>query len=225
VRAPNGSIVSIVATVRDATARKTAERRQALLVRELHHRVRNTLATVQAIAGASARYATSLEEFRETFAHRIGSLARAHAILTEDNWQSVDLRELMLLELQPWADLRRATVEGPAAALGARAAIPIAMAIHELTTNAVKHGAFSNEAGRVAASWTVAEEGEARRLDLVWQESGGPEVTEPERRGFGALLLGQILKMQLDGEAISEFDAAGFRFTLRAALPEPRRHA
>jgi two-component sensor histidine kinase len=179
---------------------------------------------VQAIAGASARYATSLEEFRESFAHRIGSLARAHAILTEDNWQSVDLRELMLLELQPWADLHRTSIEGPAAVLDARAAIPIAMAIHELTTNAVKHGALSNASGGVAASWTITDVDGGRQLDLIWRESGGPPVTKPAHRGFGALLLDQILRMQLDAEVSSEFAPAGFRFALRAVLQEPKRH-
>ena len=223
VRAPNGQIVSIVATVRDATSRRNNEKRQALLVRELHHRVRNTLATVQAIAGASARYASSLEEFRDTFSQRISSLAQAHALLTEDNWQSVELRRLMLLELKPYADLDCIALNGPDTILDAQAAIPVGMAIHELTTNAAKHGALSTTSGRVEISWSVFGAGDAREIELLWREHGGPNVTPPSRRGFGSLLLNTIMKMQLGAEVESDYSPEGLQFRLRARLPEPTR--
>ena len=223
VRAPNGRIVSVVITVRDATARRNSERRLSLLVRELHHRVRNTLATVQAIAGASARHAHSLDEFRESFSQRISSLAQAHALLTEDNWQSVDLRRLMLLELKPYADLDRTTLTGPDMILDAQSAIPVGMAIHELTTNAAKHGALSTRSGCVDISWSVFGSGEDRELDLFWSEHGGPRVKRPSRRGFGSLLLNTILKMQLGAEVEADYAPEGLQFRLRASLQEPVR--
>jgi PAS domain S-box-containing protein len=223
VRAPNGRIVSIVVTVRDSTSRKNNERRQALLVRELHHRVRNTLATVQAIAGASARYATSLEEFRDTFSQRISSLAQAHALLTDDNWQSVDLRELMMLEVKPYAELERILFRGPRIILDAQAAIPVCMAIHELTTNAARHGALSTSDGRVEISWDEFDADGAREIELTWAESGGPAVAPPSHRGFGTLLLGTILKMQLGAKVDTVYEPEGFRFRLRAALQDPTR--
>ncbi|HVB89069.1 MAG TPA: PAS domain S-box protein [Beijerinckiaceae bacterium] len=223
VRAHDGDVISVVATVRDATSRKNNERRQALLVRELHHRVRNTLATVQAIAGASARHAESLDEFRETFSQRIGSLAQAHALLTEDNWQSVNVRELLLLELQAYAEGERIALSGPEIVLDAKSAIPMSMAVHELTTNAAKHGALSSAQGRVRVEWTVSRAGEQRMLDLSWTESDGPEVGAPTRRGFGTLLLNTVLRMQLGAQVSMDYAPEGLRFKMTAAIPEPTR--
>lgn len=223
VRAADGRVISVVATVRDATLRKNNERRQALLVRELHHRVRNTLATVQAIAGASARHADSLDEFRETFSQRIGSLAQAHALLTEDNWQSVNLRQLMLLELKPYAETDRIMLEGPPIVLDAPSAIPISMAVHELTTNAAKHGALSKTCGRIEVRWSVSGTGEKRALDLAWRERDGPRVEPPAHRGFGSLLLNTVLRMQLGAQVVVEYPPAGLYFRLTATIPEPAR--
>ena len=223
VRASNGEVISLVVTVRDATSRKNNERRQALLVRELHHRVRNTLATVQAIAGASARHAESLEAFRDTFTQRIGSLAQAHALLTEDNWQSVDLRQLLMLELRPYAEGDRIALAGPQTVLDARSAIPIGMAVHELTTNAAKHGALSEKAGRIEIAWVIAGSGDGREITLEWREKGGPPVEPPTRRGFGSLLLNTVLKMQIGANVASEYFPDGLQFRLTAMIPEPAR--
>uniref|UniRef100_UPI001FAF1778 PAS domain-containing protein n=1 Tax=Microvirga solisilvae TaxID=2919498 RepID=UPI001FAF1778 len=146
---PDGSPSGMTGVLQDITDRKHAEERQQLLIRELHHRVKNTLATVQAIVGSTARTATSIDDFYQGFVGRIVSLARTHNLLTEDLWQKADLRELVQTELGPYEDeaRNRILVEGPHIELPSEAAVPIGMAIHELTTNAAKHGALSTFGG------------------------------------------------------------------------------
>ncbi|WP_243375682.1 PAS domain-containing protein, partial [Microvirga solisilvae] len=145
----DGTFIGTTGVFQDITDRKHAEERQQLLIRELHHRVKNTLATVQAIVGSTARTATSIDDFYQGFVGRIVSLARTHNLLTEDLWQKADLRELVQTELGPYEDeaRNRILVEGPHIELPSEAAVPIGMAIHELTTNAAKHGALSTFGG------------------------------------------------------------------------------
>jgi two-component sensor histidine kinase len=131
-----------VRVIQDIDQRKRHEQRQALLVRELHHRVRNTLATVQALAGATARSTTSISEFTRSFSARPAALAKTHALLTEDYWQTIPLREMLLNELQPFHERKRQrfTLAGPDVDLSADLAIPLSMALHELTANAARYG-------------------------------------------------------------------------------------
>lgn len=206
--------------------RETAQR-QTLLIRELHHRVKNTLATVQALLGASARSATSIETFYGAFSDRIVSLAKTHNLLTEDYWQTASLAEMLRNELDPYdeASGRRVTLEGPTVELNADLAVPTGMAIHELTTNAVKHGALSTPEGRIAVAWSVtrAENGSAegpgeRRLHLDWTESGGPPAKEPTRRGFGSNLLQRVLTVQCGADIRFDFRPSGLRFHMEAPL-------
>ncbi|HZA91097.1 MAG TPA: PAS domain-containing protein, partial [Gemmatimonadales bacterium] len=162
--------------VQDITESKQVEERQQLLIRELHHRVKNTLATVQAIVGSTARTASSIDEFYQGFVGRIVSLARTHNLLTEDLWQKAALEDLIKTELGPYEDeaRNRIIVEGPHVELPSEAAVPIGMAIHELTTNAAKHGALSTFGGQVDVRWRV-EPGEGRPiLHFAWTEHGGP---------------------------------------------------
>ncbi|WP_407522993.1 sensor histidine kinase [Methylobacterium oryzisoli] len=202
---------------------QTAER-QILLIRELHHRVKNTLATVQALLGASARSATSVDEFYHSFSARVISLAKTHNLLTDDYWQMASLQEMLENELGPYNDPdgRRIALDGPPVDLTADLAVPTGMAIHELTTNAAKHGALSVPEGRIAVSWQVSAAESGRRLCLDWTERGGPLTREPTRRGFGSTLLQRVLTMQCGADIRFDFAPAGLHFRMEAPLVESR---
>jgi two-component sensor histidine kinase len=200
------------------------EQRQSLLVRELHHRVKNTLATVQALVGATGRSTGSFDEFYRSFSNRITSLARTHNLLTEDYWQTAPLREIALNELKPFAESRqpRFMLIGPPVELSADLAVPVGMALHELTANAVRYGALSVPAGYVQISWSVGEREGARRLHLEWQEFGGPPVSKPRHQGFGSTLLQRVLPMQCHAEVEVQYDREGLQFQMNAPLVEQR---
>jgi PAS domain S-box-containing protein len=209
----SGKLVGAVNMLVDITDRKRAEEQQALLVRELHHRVKNMLATVQAIMGSTARASTSMEEFQDTFTGRIMALARTHSSLAQDEWQMISLRDLMCNELDPYEDGSRNRIhfDGPEVDLPSTVAIPLGMAIHELTTNAVKHGALSVLGGSVAVSWVLAGEGDRRELDIMWVERDGPTIEPPTRKGFGSQLLERVLKNQIGASATISYESEGLR--------------
>ena len=202
---------------------RTAER-QTLLIRELHHRVKNTLATVQALLGASARSATSVDAFYASFSARVISLAKTHNLLTEDYWQQAPLRDMLMNELGPYNDSEgsRIVLEGPRVDLVGDLAVPTGMAIHELTTNAAKHGALSTPEGRIRISWRVEQEADRQVLCLDWIERGGPLTEKPTRRGFGSTLLQRVLKLQCEADIAFDYQPAGLHFTMRAPLPNQR---
>jgi two-component sensor histidine kinase len=212
----------MIGVVQDITERKHAEERQALLIRELHHRVKNTLATVQAIVGSTARTASTIDEFYQAFVGRIVSLAQTHTLLTEDYWQTASLHQLLKNELGPYDDegVKRVTIEGPAVELTSDAAVPIGMAIHELTTNAAKYGALS-DGGCVEVRWELKEQGERPMLHFSWTESGGPPVKPPKRQGFGSRLLQRVLATQLQAEVHMDFAPEGLRFSIVMPVPKP----
>jgi two-component sensor histidine kinase len=200
------------------------EQRQSLLVRELHHRVKNTLATVQALVGATGRSSGSFDEFYGSFSKRIISLAKTHNLLTEDYWQTAPLREIALNELKPFAESRqpRFMLLGPAIELSADLAVPVGMALHELTTNAVRYGALSIPTGYVRVQWSVGETEGVRKLHLEWREFGGPAVSEPQHQGFGSTLLQRVLPMQCHAEVEVRYYRTGLRFQMSAPLVEQR---
>ncbi|WP_246777173.1 sensor histidine kinase [Microvirga sp. VF16] len=200
------------------------EQRQALLVRELHHRVKNTLATVQGLVGATGRSTGSFDEFYRSFSNRIMSMAKTHNLLTEDYWQTAPLREIALNELKPFAESRvpRFMLIGPRVELSADLAVPVGMALHELTTNAVRYGALSVPTGYIQIRWNVVETDVGRRLHLEWREFGGPPVSEPQHQGFGLMLLERVLPMQCNAEVEVHYDSAGLRFRMDAPLVERR---
>lgn len=202
---------------------RTAER-QSLLIRELHHRVKNTLATVQGLLGASARSATNIDDFYAAFSARIISLAKTHNLLTEDYWQQAQLREMLENELGPYndADGTRVRLDGPRIELVADLAVPTGMAIHELTTNAAKHGALSVPQGRIAVTWDVRHTGPDRALMLDWTEQGGPSVRPPTRKGFGSTLLERVLKVQCQAEITFDYRPEGLHFRMEAPIPSTR---
>jgi two-component sensor histidine kinase len=200
------------------------EQRQALLVRELHHRVKNTLATVQALVGATGRSTDSFDAFYRSFSNRIVSLAKTHNLLTEDYWQTAPLREIALIELKPFAEGRqpRFMLIGPPVELSADLAVPVGMALHELTTNAVRHGALSVPTGYVRVQWSVGETEGVRKLHLEWCEFGGPPVSEPQHKGFGSILLQRVLPMQCKAEVEVQYTREGLQFQMDAPLIEQR---
>jgi two-component sensor histidine kinase len=200
------------------------EQRQALLVRELHHRVKNTLATVQALVGATGRSSGSFDEFYRSFSKRIASLAKTHNLLTEDYWQTAPLREIALTELKPFAESRqpRFMLIGPQVELSADLAVPVGMALHELTTNAIRYGALSVPGGHVQVRWNVNEIRGARKLHLEWREYGGPAVDEPRYHGFGSTLLQRVLPMQCKAEVDVQYQRDGLQFRMDAPLVEQR---
>jgi two-component sensor histidine kinase len=204
--------------------RERTQQRQALLIRELHHRVKNTLATVQALVGSTARSTTTVDEFYQAFSDRIVSLAKTHSLLTEDYWQMASLREILENELAPYDDEKggRVLLSGPPLELSADLAVPTGMAIHELTTNAVKHGALSVPDGRVEVAWDVNALDGGRKLHLEWIEHDGPPVAEPTRRGFGSTLLQRVLTAQIQATIDIDYQPTGLRFTMDAPLIEHR---
>ncbi len=224
--APNRLPRRLIGVVADVTDRLRAEERQALLIRELHHRVKNTLATVQAIVGSTARTASSIENFYEAFVGRIKSLAHTHSVLTEATWQTANLRDLLANELRPYAEAEeeggmegRIVLEGPAIALPSEMAVPVGMAIHELTTNAAKYGALSNRRGRVRVCWSLEPGGPAGILHFTWRESEGPPVQPPRRQGFGSRLLQRVLTTQVQAEVATDYAPDGFSLTMVAPIP------
>ncbi|MDP8918638.1 MAG: GAF domain-containing protein [Pseudomonadota bacterium] len=202
--------------------RKQAQKQQSLLIRELHHRVKNTLATVQAVVGATARSASSIDDFYHAFVGRIISLANTHTLLTEAVWQTASLREIMEKELKPYNDARggRIVLNGPAVDLPSEAAVPIGMAIHELSTNAAKYGALSAKGGQVIVSWDAEAADEGIRLKLLWEERGGPPVSPPTRQGFGSRLLHRVLATQLNAKVETDFNPEGLRVSIDAVLKQ-----
>ncbi len=196
--------VAIAGASRDLTELKRAEELQRLLINELNHRVKNSLATVQSITVQTLRAATDLESAREAIDQRICSLARAHDLLTARNWSGADLIDVAARAMEPFAE-DRFSIDGPSVDVSPQHALALSMALHELATNAAKYGALSPAGGRVALGWRVA----GGELRLRWAESGGPPVAEPSRRGFGARLLEQGLMRELGGQTLMRHHPGG----------------
>jgi two-component sensor histidine kinase len=201
-------IIGAVQISLDISERKRGEEQRKLLLRELNHRVKNTLAVVQSIASQTLNSAGSLQEAGVALTSRLVSLAKAHDMLTQDNWSSTDLRELVIASVTPHAGLERFRIEGDAVRLTPKLTLSIALALHELTTNAIKYGALSDAGGRVAVAWSVAAD-EARHLRIEWREEGGPEVEPPSRKGFGTRMLGRILDAEPGGGVTIRFEPQG----------------
>lgn len=222
-----GALTGATIAALDVTARVAAletlreqERRQRLLIDELNHRVKNTLASVQSIAAQTLRAAVTPEEARVRLQARLLALASAHDVLTRESWDGALLSEVLERAVAPHRppETGRLTVEGPPVWLSPRAALAFSLAFHELATNAVKHGALGTlPEGRVVVRWTLSAE---RVLELTWTETGGPAVPgPPERRGFGMRLIERGLSQDLGGRASVEFAPGGIICTVTAQLP------
>ncbi|MCK1423566.1 PAS domain S-box protein [Bradyrhizobium sp. 182] len=209
-----GKLVGAINMLVDISERKRAENAQKVLIDELNHRVKNTLATVQSLASQTARHAADLDEFVSTFTGRLLALARAHDLLTMRNWQDAPFEKLIHDIVGPVSGGRVAT-SGPDVNLDARAALSVTMVFNELLTNATKYGALSKPHGSVSLTWRIAEgERSQRRLACEWLERGGPPVTPPKRRGFGTRLMERCVENDLAGEFDLIFDPQGARCTV-----------
>lgn len=229
-----GEALGFVKIMRDRTESHEAQERQALLVGELNHRVKNALAVALAVMDQTWRATVGAgepaERFREDFVARLRALARAHDLLTQDDRRGATLADLVRAALAPYDGGReeeagtsaRVEAAGPAVQVQAGAVVALAMALHELATNAAKHGALSVPGGRVSVTWRAAEGAQGdRALELDWTESGGPPVAgPPRRRGFGSVLLTRGLKGQLGGEVALDFAPGGLRCRVRVPLSE-----
>ena len=202
----NGKPVSAVTVLLDITPSRLAQQHRELLLAELDHRVKNTLATVLAIALQTFRSSSGMEEFRDAFQSRLLSLSRTHELLARDGWRGIGIRQILETELAPYVRAgAQGSVDGPDVHLSPKIALSLSMALHELTTNAVKYGALSVPEGAVDVDWRLEDE----QLHLQWREHGGPEVNTPERRGFGSRVLLQGIGHELNGRVQLEFRAAG----------------
>jgi PAS domain S-box-containing protein len=202
----------IIGVVHDITARKQAEARQRLLLDELNHRVKNTLATVQSIAGQTLRSTSQPHAFREAFESRLLALSKTHDLLTRNAWRAADLNAIVEQEVAPYRRLseEQIAIRGPEVSLPSRAAINLGLILHELVTNAAKYGALSRPEGHLDLSWSVAADATGRQiLHLSWQERGGPPVEEPKREGFGSKLLRRSIEGELGGRVVLKFPPTG----------------
>lgn len=220
----NGEVCGIFVEGNDVTDHVRAEQRQALLIRELHHRVRNTLATVQGVMNTTAKSSATIEEFQEAFAGRIASLAKTHAVMTDELEQCVSFLHLLNQELSPYSDDQglRIRLVGPSVDLPSQIAVPLGMAVHELTTNAAKHGALSREEGRIEVYWTLIDTGRGPALLCEWKEQDGPTVAPPTREGFGSMLLNRVLSQQIRADVQTSFNPDGFRLRMIVPLQAER---
>ena len=214
----DGRFVGYVGMGMDVTESREAEARQRLLMNELNHRVKNTLATVQSIAQQTIRQGVDAKVARETFVDRLLALSAAHNVLTRENWVGADLMEIVVQSMriydQPQAP--RIKIRGPNVRLGPQVAVGLAMALHELATNAVKYGALSVPGGRVWLAWRLAPHNAA--VVLRWRERGGPTVEAPRRSGFGARLLTEGLAVELGCPAELAYRPRGLVCTFRAPI-------
>lgn len=216
----NGIPTRTVGVALDITARKKAEEHQHLLINELNHRVKNTLATVQSIATQSLRNADTTAAARDAVEGRLFALSRAHDVLTREHWDGAYLREVIQQAIEPFEGVvgSRFDIHGQDVRLPPRIALALAMAFQELGTNAVKYGSLSNETGRVRIGWALTDRTDGPRLEMRWQETGGPPVEVPHRRGFGTRLIERSLAQELHGEVEIEFAAAGVVCSINAPL-------
>lgn len=216
-RSTDGKAQRLVNVVADITERKLAENHIQFLMREITHRSKNLLTVVQAIGRQTVRTAGTIDEFQERFMRRLQGLAASHDLLVSRNWKGALLSDLVSNQLAPFAEVggARLNMSGPDILVSPEAAEAIGLALHELATNAMKYGALSVPVGQVTVFWALEYHGtEPRRLQLNWVEQNGPLVTPPTRKGFGRLVLEDILAKQLSAEIVMNFAPKGLNWEL-----------
>ncbi|MBC7505044.1 MAG: PAS domain-containing protein [Sandarakinorhabdus sp.] len=219
----DGKRIGYATVTRDIRNRKRAEAQQQFLNDELSHRLKNVLAVVQSVASQTLRQADDLSSANIALAARLAALGQATDVLTAKAWTSADLRELVDRAFAPYGGVgERIRVAGPSLMLLPQVTLAFALALHELTTNAVKYGALSAPGGHVDLTWSITKgsNGEKPRFHLLWQEVGGPAVQAPIRRGFGSMMIERSLRSYFRGEAQLEFPTSGLVFTLDASLAD-----
>lgn len=218
-----GRIVRWFGTNTNVTREHRDRERLRLMVNELNHRVKNTLATIQAIASLTLRGDESPEQLRESLTARILALSKAHDVLTDTQWAGADLRDIAARAGVPFESSdhdKRIRIDGPLVRLPPRTAIAVALAFHELATNAAKYGALSTDGGHVDLSWSVSGWEGPRRLRIVWRETGGPPVKPPLRTGFGSRLIQRGLSADLNGRVDLDYRPEGVVCTIEAKLED-----
>jgi PAS domain S-box-containing protein len=218
-----GECVRVLGTAIDISVRKAAEQHLRLMINELNHRVKNSLATVQAIAAQTLRRGAVPDEVRDALAARLVALAEAHDVLTDEKWSGAELADLAAQAAAPYVSLRGVSpiyIDGPSVFLPPKTAIAMALAFHELATNAAKYGALSAADGHVLIAWTVESSPGGQALRLTWRESGGPPVRPPQRTGFGTRLIQRGLASELRGQVVMDYQPGGLVCTMEALLPD-----
>lgn len=217
-RAADGKPLRLVHVVTDITERKNSEEHVQALLRELTHRGKNLLAVIQAIASQTGRRSDTIEEFQESFSRRLQGLAASHDLLVTQNWKGASLGDLLRDQLGVFAstDSSAIALSGPEVFFNPQTTESIGLALHELATNAVKHGALSTPDGKVSVSWAIEPAAAAapERLNLAWLERGGPAISQPTRNGFGHVVFERIVARSLNAELKMAFDPEGLNWQL-----------
>lgn len=214
-----GQIQGAVCTFVDATGHQQSQARQQLMNREMAHRMKNTLAMVQAIVGQTLRRAGSTKDAIHAINQRLAALGHAHTALTRTRWGNASIMEVIEgATAAHRAEAGRIRMNGPKMDLGAKAVLAITLALHELSTNAAKYGALSGDTGTVTIAWSVTGGAADSRFRLSWTERGGPPVSPPQQKGFGSRLIADSIGADLKGEAKLAFDAHGVTWSLDAPL-------
>ncbi len=222
IRPIGGEVTEWFGAATDVTARRQHEEHQRLLLNELNHRVKNTLAIVQSLALQTLRGADDIGAACDRFESRLHALAQAHDVLTRQQWEHATLQDIVRTAIAPCLvdDPERFDIEGPDMQLDPQRALALSMALHELCSNATKYGALSARPGRVRIRWRAEVVQGRRSLVLSWEEVGGPPVTAPAHRGFGSRLIERGLRHDLGGEVALDFGASGVTCRITAPLPD-----
>ncbi|MHA6732133.1 HWE histidine kinase domain-containing protein [Devosia sp. A369] len=226
VRDEEEEIVQYFASFVDVTRHKQEQTESKMLIDELNHRVKNTLATVQSIVWQASRTNSDPKVIREAIETRLFALSRSHDLLTRENWKSAGLVDVLNDALEPFgiADGRaeRLTIKGENIRFPPKAALAFGIAFNELATNAVKYGAFSNAMGAVEIEWSIEPRTDGRRLMLQWREKGGPPVAPPMRKGFGSRVIERGLAYELEGVVHLDYRKEGLVCSMDIPAPAPR---
>lgn len=219
-RRADGLALAMTGFSTDISGRKFAEEHRAVLARELTHRVKNTLATVNAVVSQTLRDATSLSDAATTVSGRIASLGAAHELLIQDEVEGAAISDIAQRVLAPFMDRdgHRFAIEGPPVRLSPEITLALSMALHELATNAVKYGALSVPDGHVAIRWSIEGHDGGRHLRFGWVETGGPPVVPPQRTGFGTRMIERVLRRHVRGDAAIRYPSEGVRFDIEATI-------
>lgn len=215
---PDGKPIRLLSVSRDITELKRAEEQHRLLALELNHRIKNVLAMVQAIASQTFRAASDPVEARAAFIDRLAALGSAQDLLTQTTLTGARLADIVADAFRPHGREGQVTAAGPDVDLSPRCALALSLALHELTTNAIKYGALSADGGRVTVNWTVTPGPDETAFVLTWVESGGPPVAPPTRTGFGSGMIQRALSGYVGGATTLAYDPAGVVFTLTTTL-------
>ncbi len=220
LRAQDGHVIGIFGISKNITERKNEERLRQILVNELDHRVKNTLGLVQAMARQTFKHAGIDNAIWDAFEGRLISMSKAHGLLTRHSWVGADITEIVAEGLIAHGGQHADcfSISGPSAWVDAQTALALAMAFHELGTNAIKYGALSVPEGRVTISWALANDGDVPMLDLYWRERGGPPVAKPTHKGFGSRLIQQAFAQTASNVARVDYLPNGIEFHVRFGL-------